>query len=81
MQEIIFIEDFLSPSVALANIEKVLNNMESNISSTIKDRKRNLTELREKKRVISEHIKDKRNEVTALLDHLEENLQQNASTL
>ncbi|XP_063411413.1 uncharacterized protein LOC134694339 [Mytilus trossulus] len=55
--------------------------MESNISSAIKDRKRNLTELREQKRVISEHIKDKRNEINAFLDHLEEELQEKASTV
>ncbi|XP_063411409.1 transcription intermediary factor 1-beta-like [Mytilus trossulus] len=85
-KEIIFIQDFLPPSkghpsVALNNIEKILKNLESNISSAIKDRKRNLTGLREQKRVISEHIKDKRYKINALLDHLEEQLQQNASTL
>ncbi|XP_071150334.1 transcription intermediary factor 1-alpha-like [Mytilus edulis] len=85
-KEIIYIEDFLTPSkgyqsVALDNIEKVLKKLESNISSTIKDRKRNLTELREQKRVNSEHIKDKRNEINVLLDHLEEELLEKVSAL
>ncbi|XP_063418484.1 uncharacterized protein LOC134701284 [Mytilus trossulus] len=55
--------------------------MEGNIFSAIRDRKRNLTELREQKRIISEHIKDKRNEINAFLDHLEEELQEKASTV
>ncbi|VDI49312.1 Hypothetical predicted protein [Mytilus galloprovincialis] len=45
------------------------------------DRKRNLTELREQKRVISEHIKDKRNEINVLLAHLEEELLEKVSAL
>ncbi|XP_071148846.1 uncharacterized protein [Mytilus edulis] len=85
-KEIIYIEDFLPPSkghqsVAFDNIEKVLKKIESNISSAIKDRKRNLTELHEQKRVISEHIKDKRNEINVLLAHLEEELLEKVSAL
>ncbi|CAG2200835.1 unnamed protein product [Mytilus edulis] len=80
----IFIEDFLKPltghqSAALDNIEKVLQDLQSNICSAIKDRNRNLTELREQKRVIEEQIKEKRKEINNLLDNLEEELLQKVS--
>ncbi|CAG2217147.1 unnamed protein product [Mytilus edulis] len=61
-------------SVALDNIEKVLKDLESNISSAIKDRNRNLTELREQKQVIAKQIKQKRQQIDILLDRLEEAL-------
>ncbi|XP_063418462.1 uncharacterized protein LOC134701266 [Mytilus trossulus] len=85
-KEIIFIEDFLTPSkglplVALDNIEKVLKNLESNISSAIKDRNRNLTDLREQQRVIAKLIKEKRQEINTLLDNFEEALLEKASSL
>ncbi|XP_071149670.1 E3 ubiquitin-protein ligase TRIM71-like [Mytilus edulis] len=83
-KETIFIEDFLKPlpghqSAALDNIEKVLQDLQSNICSAIKDRNRNLTELREQKRVIEEQIKEKRKEINNLLDNLEEELLQKVS--
>ncbi|XP_063418458.1 tripartite motif-containing protein 2-like [Mytilus trossulus] len=85
-KEIMFIEDILTPSkghpsVALDNIEKVLKNLESNISSAIKDRNRNLTDLREQKRVITEQIKEKRQEINKLLDNFEKALLEKASAL
>ncbi|XP_063411406.1 uncharacterized protein LOC134694331 [Mytilus trossulus] len=85
-KEIMFIEDFLTPSkghpsVALDNIEKVLKNLESNISSAIKDKNRNLTDLREQKRVITEIIKEKRQEINKLFDNFEEALLKKASAL
>ncbi|XP_071149738.1 putative leucine-rich repeat-containing protein DDB_G0290503 [Mytilus edulis] len=85
-KEIIFIEDFLTsskghPSVALDNIEKVLKDLEINISSAIKDRSRNLTELRDQKQVIAKQIKEKRQEIDILLDNLEKALQENASVI
>lgn len=85
-KEIMFIEDFLTPSkghpsVALDNIEKVLKNLESNISSAIKDRNRNVIDLREQKQVIAEQIKEKRQEINILLDNFEEALLEKASAL
>lgn len=85
-KEIIFIEDFLTPSkfyqsVALDNIEKVLKDLESNISSAIKDRSRNLTELREQKQMIAKQIKEKRQQIDILLDRLEEALLGKASAM
>lgn len=82
----IFIENFLTPSsghpsAALDNIERVLKDLESNICSAIKDRNRNLTELREQKRVIAEQIKEKREEMNTLLDRLEGELLQKASAM
>ncbi|CAC5410186.1 unnamed protein product [Mytilus coruscus] len=79
-------KDFLTPSkghqsVALDTIEKVLKDLESNISSAIKDRNRNLTELREQKQVIAEQIKEKRQQINILLDHLEEALLEKASAM
>ncbi|XP_063418489.1 uncharacterized protein LOC134701287 [Mytilus trossulus] len=75
-KEIIFIEDFLAPSsrhqsAAVANVEKVLKYLDDNICLAIKDRNRNLTELREQKRVIVEQIKEKRQEINTVLDNLE----------
>ncbi|XP_063418463.1 uncharacterized protein LOC134701267 [Mytilus trossulus] len=75
-KETIFIEDFLVPSskhqsAAFDNIEKVLKNLESNISSAIKDRNRNLTDLRGQKQVIAEQIKEKRQEINNCLNNLE----------
>ncbi|CAG2186794.1 unnamed protein product [Mytilus edulis] len=85
-KETIFIEDFLKPltghqSAALDNIEKVLQDLQNNICSAIKDRNRNLNELREQKRVIGEQIKEKRKEINTLLDHLEEELLEKVSAL
>ncbi|CAG2186799.1 unnamed protein product [Mytilus edulis] len=75
-KETIFIEDFLTPSLghqsaALANVEKVLKDLGDNISFAIKDRNRNMKELREQKRVIVEKIKEKRQEINTVLDNLE----------
>ncbi|CAG2186797.1 unnamed protein product [Mytilus edulis] len=85
-KETIFIEDFLTPSsghkpAALDNIEKVVQDLESNICSALKDRNRNLNELREKKRVIREQIKEKREEINTLLDNLEGELLEKASAM
>ncbi|VDI49321.1 Hypothetical predicted protein [Mytilus galloprovincialis] len=85
-KETIFIEDFLKPltghqSAALDNIEKILQDLQNNICSAIKDRHRNLTEIREQKRVIGEQIKEKRKEINTLLDHLEEELLEKVYTL
>ncbi|CAG2217146.1 unnamed protein product [Mytilus edulis] len=76
-KETIFIEDFLTPSsrhqsAALDNIAKDLKDLESNISYALKDRNRNLAELRLQKRVIAEQIKEKRQEINMLLNNLEE---------
>ncbi|XP_063411408.1 transcription intermediary factor 1-alpha-like [Mytilus trossulus] len=75
-KETFFIEDFLTPSsrhqsAALANVEKVLKYLDDNICFAIKDRNRNLTELREQKRVIVEQIKEKCQEINTVLDNLE----------
>ncbi|CAC5408337.1 unnamed protein product [Mytilus coruscus] len=81
-----FIDDFFTPSsvhqsAALDNIEKVLKDLEINISSAIKDRNRNLTELREQKLVITEQIKEKRQKINTLLDQLEGVLLEKASAM
>ncbi|CAG2217143.1 unnamed protein product [Mytilus edulis] len=75
-KETIFIEDFLKPlpghqSAALDNIEKVLQDLQSNICSAIKDRNRNLTELREQKRV-SIHEKTNCREIEEIITKLED---------
>ncbi|XP_071149666.1 uncharacterized protein [Mytilus edulis] len=85
-KEIIFIEDFLTPStgyhsVALHNIEKALKDLDTNICSAIKDRNRNLTELHEQKQKISKLIKEKRQEINTRLDNLEDALQEKASAM
>ncbi|VDI49318.1 Hypothetical predicted protein [Mytilus galloprovincialis] len=85
-KETIFIEDFLGPSsrhqsAALDNIEKILKNLECNISSAIKDRNRNLTDLREQKQVIAEQIKEKRLKINTVLDNLEETLLKQVSAI
>ncbi|XP_071150335.1 uncharacterized protein [Mytilus edulis] len=82
-KDTIFIEDFLTPSsriqsAALDNIEQVLKDLESNISSTLKDRNRNLADLREQKQVIAKNIKEKRQQINILLDHLEEEVLEKA---
>ncbi|CAC5408334.1 unnamed protein product [Mytilus coruscus] len=85
-KEIIFIEHFLTPSkghksVAFDNIEKVLNDLESNISSAVKDRDRNLSDLREQKQVIAEQIKQKRQQINTFLNNLEEALIEKVSAM
>ncbi|XP_071149668.1 tripartite motif-containing protein 55-like isoform X2 [Mytilus edulis] len=85
-KETIFIEDFLTPSqghqsAALSNVEKVLIDLGDNISFAIKDRNRNMKELREQKRVIVEKIKEKRQEINTVLDHLEGELLEKVSAL
>ncbi|VDH98157.1 Hypothetical predicted protein [Mytilus galloprovincialis] len=76
-KETIFVEDFLAlssrhQSAALDNVEKVLKDLDDNICFAIKDRNRNLTELREQKRVIAEQIKEKRQQIKTFLNNLEE---------
>ncbi|XP_063411405.1 uncharacterized protein LOC134694330 [Mytilus trossulus] len=73
----IFVDDFLAPSsrqqsAGLDNVEKVLKDLDDNICFAIKDRNRNLTELREQKRVIAEQIKEKRQQINTYLNNLEE---------
>ncbi|XP_052079883.1 uncharacterized protein LOC127718031 [Mytilus californianus] len=85
-KETMFIEDFLMPSsghqsAALDNIEKVLKDLDDNICSAIKDRTRNTTELRDQKQMIAEQIKEKRQEINTMLDHLEGALQKKASAM
>ncbi|XP_071149737.1 uncharacterized protein [Mytilus edulis] len=85
-KETIFIEDFLGPSsrhqsAALDNVEKILKNLECNIASAIKDRNRNLTDLREQKQVIAEQIKEKRLKINTVLDNLEETLLKQVSAI
>ncbi|CAC5408335.1 unnamed protein product [Mytilus coruscus] len=75
-KEIIFIENFLTPSigyqsVALDNIERDMKDLEVNICSALKDRNRNLTELRDQKIMIGKQIKEKCQEIKTVLDHLE----------
>ncbi|CAC5374823.1 unnamed protein product [Mytilus coruscus] len=86
MQGNYFIENFLTPSigyqsVALDNIERDLKDLEINICFALKDRNRNLTELRDPKIMIGKQIKEKRQEIKTVLDHLEEVLLEKVSAM
>ncbi|CAC5408338.1 unnamed protein product [Mytilus coruscus] len=85
-QETIFIEEFFPPSsrhqsASLDTIVKVLKDLERNISSVIKYRNRNLTDLREQKRIIGKQFKEKRFEINTHLDNLDRLFLEKASAV
>ncbi|XP_063418500.1 tripartite motif-containing protein 2-like [Mytilus trossulus] len=83
-KEITLIDDLLSmptfhKSSPLDDIDQILQYTGENIHTAIKDRKRNLTEIRQQKEILLKEVNKKRQEMNDLLDHLEKTLLQKLS--
>ncbi|XP_063411404.1 uncharacterized protein LOC134694329 [Mytilus trossulus] len=66
-------------SSPLDDIDQILQYIGENIHTAIKDRKRNLTEIRQQKEILLKEVNKKRQEMNDLLDHLEKTLLQQLS--